>query len=179
MADSADAAARLAVLAALVTEAEQQIRSATDQASLQQLHTVFLGRKAGRLTAVMKDLPQLAPEVRRAVGQQANQAKTAIEHLLEEALARLAAGAGAAGADLTMPARRPWRGARHPATIVSDRITAIFAELGFVRYVGPEAETERNNFTALNFPPDHPALDMHDTLYLGPGLLLRTHTSPL
>ncbi len=179
MADSANAAARLAVLAALVSEAEQQIRSAPDQAALQQIHTDILGRKAGRLTAVLRDLPSLEPDVRRAVGQKANEVKAVLEQLLDEANARLASQATRTGIDLTMPARMPWRGAKHPATLVTERIVAIFAELGFTRYVGPEAETESNNFTKLNFPPDHPALDMHDTMYLGPGVLLRTHTSPL
>jgi len=176
---SADAAARLAALAALASEAEREIRAAPDAAALQQLRTDYLGRKAGRLTLAMKDLPGLEPEVRRAVGQKANDLKAALERLLAEAEQALAAAPGDHAADLTMPARGSWRGAKHPVTIVLDRITAIFAELGFVRYVGPEAETERNNFAALNFPDDHPALDMHDTLYLGPGIVLRTHTSPL
>jgi len=71
----------------------------------------------------------------------------------------------------------------HPVTRVVDEIVEIFREIGFAVAVGPEAETEWYNFGALNFPPDHPALDMHDTLYLsqGPGerVLLRTHTSPV
>ncbi|HJS47305.1 MAG TPA: phenylalanine--tRNA ligase subunit alpha, partial [Gemmatimonadales bacterium] len=89
------------------------------------------------------------------------------------------------GVDLTMPGRRRWTGARHPVTRVLDEVTTIFRGLGFVRATGPEAESEWLNFLALNFPPDHPAMDMHDTLYLGaePGpegrMLLRTHTSPV
>ena len=78
-----------------------------------------------------------------------------------------------------MPARRQWRGAKHPVTLVIDEIVEIFRELGFTIALGPEAETEWYNFAALNFPPDHPAMDMHDTLYLGEGTLLRTHTSPV
>ena len=78
-----------------------------------------------------------------------------------------------------MPARTAFRGAVHPVTRVVDEICEIFRELGFTRVAGPEAETERYNFTALNFPPGHPALDLHDTMYLGPGTLLRTHTSPV
>ena len=65
-----------------------------------------------------------------------------------------------------MPARRRWVGAEHPVTRVVDEIVGIFRELGFTRAVGPEAETEWHNFGALNFPADHPAMDMHDTLYL-------------
>ena len=78
-----------------------------------------------------------------------------------------------------MPARRQWRGAKHPVTIVMEEIESIFRDLGFTIATGPEAEHEWYNFGALNFPPDHPAMDMHDTLYLEHGGLLRTHTSPV
>jgi len=69
--------------------------------------------------------------------------------------------------------RATWRGARHPVTVVIDEIADIFRELGFTIALGPEAESEWYNFTALNFPPDHPAVDLHDTLYLESGALLR------
>ncbi|MBI4542890.1 MAG: phenylalanine--tRNA ligase subunit alpha [Gemmatimonadetes bacterium] len=161
-------------------EAEARVRAARGRDALQQLRTDYLGRKAGRLTAILKGLPALDPDARRAVGEAANAAKAAIETLLEAAERALApAGSEAPRPDLTMPARRQWRGALHPVTLVVDEVCAIFGELGFTRYVGPEAETERNNFTALNFPPEHPSLEMHDTFYLGEGMLLRTHTSPL
>ena len=86
-----------------------------------------------------------------------------------------------------MPARRTWQGAVHPVTAVIDEICAIFRELGFTVALGPEAESEWYNFQALNFPSDHPAMDVHDTLYLagqdgaapGESVLLRTHTSPV
>jgi phenylalanyl-tRNA synthetase alpha chain len=78
-----------------------------------------------------------------------------------------------------MPARRTWRGALHPITQAVDEICDIFRELGFTRVVGPEAELEAYNFTKLNIPLDHPAADAHDTFYLGPGIVLRTHTSPM
>jgi phenylalanyl-tRNA synthetase alpha chain len=78
-----------------------------------------------------------------------------------------------------MPGRRVWRGGRHPVTQIIDEITSIFREIGFTIALGPEAESEWYNFTALNFPPDHPALDLHDTLYLPDGYMLRTHTSPV
>src|SRR5439155_1416699 len=83
------------------------------------------------------------------------------------------------GVDLTMPARAGWRGGLHLVTQVVDEICDIFRGLGFTRAVGPEAETERYNFFALNFPKDHPALDAQDSFYLGGDLLLRTHTSPV
>ena len=176
---SDQAADLVAALARLAAEAEQLIRAAPDGDALQRLKTEYLGRKAGRVTAILKALPSLESEARRAVGQAANQAKAAIEQQLADAEAARAATAPPAAGDLTMPARPVWRGALHPVTIVADEICEIFHELGFTRAIGPEAETERNNFTALNFPPEHPALDMQPTFYLGQGTLLRSHTSPV
>jgi len=176
---SGASAGLLAALAALKAEAERTVRAATERDEVQRLRTEYLGRKAGRVTAILRDLPSLDLEARRTVGQAANETKAAIEALLEAAEAALAAPAAAAGADLTMPARPRFAGAIHPVTRVVDEICGIFRDLGFTRVTGPEAETERYNFTALNFPPGHPALDLHDTMYLGPGTLLRTHTSPV
>src|SRR4051812_19732429 len=103
MAESA--AERLEALAALAVEAERDIRSASSRERLQQLRTDILGRKAGRLTSVLKDLPGLAPDVRREVGGRANTIKTQLEALLDEADAALAASERReTGADLTMPA---------------------------------------------------------------------------
>jgi phenylalanyl-tRNA synthetase alpha chain len=81
--------------------------------------------------------------------------------------------------DPAMPGRRLWCGAEHPVTQVIDEICDIFRDLGFSRITGPEVETEEYNFTKLNIPLDHPAADAHDTFYLSPGILLRTHTSPM
>jgi len=78
-----------------------------------------------------------------------------------------------------MPARPAVRGGLHLVTQVVNEICEIFLELGFTRAVGPEAETEWYNFGALNFPADHPAIDAQDSFYLGDGVLLRTHTSPV
>ena len=176
---SDQAADLVAALAGLRAEAEQAIRAATGGDALQRLRTEYLGRKAGRVTAILKSLPGLEPDARRAVGQAANETKAALEGALAEAEAAAAADTRAPSLDLTLPGRAVWRGALHPVTAVADEICGIFRELGFTRAVGPEAETERNNFTALNFPPEHPALDQHDTFYLGRGTLLRTHTSPV
>src|SRR4029079_16648246 len=93
--------------------------------------------------------------------------------------ARASASSAAPSMDLTMPGRRAWRGAPHPITLVLDELIEIFRELGFTIATGPEAETPWYNFGALNFPANHPAMAMHDTLYLEGGALLRTHTSPV
>ncbi len=151
-----------------------------DERRLQELRTELLGRKAGALTEILKGLASLEPETRKSVGAAAN----ALKRDLEAAFAareRALKGAAAqpSGVDLTMPARPEWRGGLHLVTQVIDEICDIFRELGFTRAVGPEAETERNNFYALNFPKDHPALDAQDSFYLGGDVVLRTHTSPV
>jgi phenylalanyl-tRNA synthetase alpha chain len=135
--------------------------------------------KDDRLNALQSALRALPPEDRRAAGSAFNTLKTVIQDALDAFAARLAAASGTAPIDLTMPGRRSWRGAVHPVTLVIDEICDIFRELGFTIALGPEAETEWYNFGALNFPADHPAMELHDTLYLGEDTLLRTHTSPV
>ena len=140
----------------------------------------LVGRKSGRLTGLMAELPSLPQSDRRDAGAAVNKVKLALETALDTATTTLAASAPRGPQlDATMPARHAWRGAAHPVSIVIDEITDIFRELGFTVALGPEAETPWYNFTALNFPADHPAMDMHDTLYLGEDALLRTHTSPV
>jgi len=164
----------------LAEEGIARVGSAATAAELEALRTALLGRKSGRLTELMKQLPSLSPDARRDAGAAINQAKSALEQALEARKAALAgSGADRAAQDLTMPARRTWQGAKHPVTVVIEEITEIFKELGFTVATGPEAELEWYNFGALNFPPDHPAMDLHDTLYLSGGGLLRTHTSPV
>ncbi len=156
-----------------------------DERRLQDLKTEILGRKAGALTKILGALPDLTPADRKAVGATANVLKRDFEAAFaarERELARAArapGGGAGGGADLTMPGRATWRGGLHLVTQVVDEIYDIFRELGFTRAVGPEAETEWYNFGALNFPKDHPAIDAQDSFYLGEGVLLRTHTSPV
>jgi len=148
--------------------------------SLEDARTSLLGRKSGRLPDLFKQLPSLAPGELREAGSLINAVKAKLDAALEERRRQLdAASVSSRNIDLTMPSRRQWRGAKHPVTLVIEEIEDIFRELGFTIALGPEAETEWYNFTALNFPPDHPALDMHDTLYLGENVMLRTHTSPV
>jgi phenylalanyl-tRNA synthetase alpha chain len=154
-------------------------------------HTALLGRKSGALTAALKTLATLPVEERKRYGAAVNQLKQRFEAAFGARRAALEEDRRrreSAGVDLTMPGRRRWTGAEHPVTRVVDEIVGIFRELGFAVATGPEVETEWYNFLALNFPPDHPAMDMHDTLYLdappaagepGGRLLLRTHTSPV
>src|SRR5213078_3377817 len=151
-----------------------------DERRLQDLKTEILGRKAGALTQILGRLPKLDPSSRKEVGAGANGLKREFEAAFaarERELKR--ALGGATGLDMTMPGRAVWRGGLHLVTQVVDEICDIFRELGFTRAIGPEAETERYNFFALNFPKDHPAIDAQDSFYLGDGVLLRTHTSPV
>ena len=164
----------------LEREGVAAISAAADAAALAAARTALLGRKSGKLTELMSALAKLPADARRDAGAAANKAKQALEAALDARASALAASAPAAAAeDLTMPARRTWRGSKHPVTLVLEEVIAIFRELGFTVATGPEAETEWYNFSALNFPPDHPAMDMQDTLYLEGRALLRTHTSPV
>jgi phenylalanyl-tRNA synthetase alpha chain len=151
-----------------------------DERRLSGLKTEILGRKAGALTRILARVPKLDPTSRKEVGAAANALKREFEAAFEARGRELKrASAGVSGLDLTMPGRASWQGGLHLVTQVVDEICEIFHELGFTRAVGPEIETERNNFFALNFPKDHPALDAQDSFYLDGGLLLRTHTSPV
>ena len=151
-----------------------------DERRLQELKTELLGRKAGALTEILKGLASLDPATRKTVGAAANALKRDLEQAIEARERALKLGAAQpTGVDLTMPGRPTWRGGLHLVTQVVDEICGIFRELGFTRAVGPEADTERNNFYALNFPKDHPALDAQDSFYLGGDVVLRTHTSPV
>jgi phenylalanyl-tRNA synthetase alpha chain len=153
-----------------------------DERRLQEIKTEILGRKAGALTEILKTLPSLTPEERKRVGGTANAFKRELEQAIDARESDLTRGATAisgSGVDLTMPGRPQWQGGVHIVTQVVDEICEIFGELGFSRVTGPEAETERYNFYALNFPKDHPALDAQDSFYLGGDVLLRTHTSPV
>ena len=170
----------LEVAARLEHDGLAAIADANSADALAAARTALTGRRSGRLTALMSALPSLEQADRREAGAAVNRVKQALETALDLAAAKVSAGVRAGpGIDLSMPARRTWRGGAHPVTLVMQEIEDIFREIGFTVALGPEAETTWHNFTALNFPADHPAMDMHDTLYLADGALLRTHTSPV
>jgi len=164
-----------------------------DGAALEEERIAVLGRKQGVLTALLRGLPELPAEERRSYGAALNRLKASFQAAFEARTGAARDARGAPSVDLTMPGRRRWVGAVHPVTRAIDEICEIFRSLGFTVAVGPEVEDEWMNFFALNFPRNHPALDLHDTLYLTDGgtdgveagkenggrLLLRTHTSPV
>jgi phenylalanyl-tRNA synthetase alpha chain len=170
----------LQVAADLTTRGVAALSAAADSDALEQARIQFLGDKRGELLALQKALGTLSPADRRDAGRAFNETKTVLTQALDERRAALKRGTSSGPQlDPTMPGRKRWVGGKHPVTVVIDEIVGIFRELGFTVALGPESETEWYNFGALNFPPDHPAMDLHDTLYLGEGTLLRTHTSPV
>ena len=156
------------------------LSAAADPDALEAARVQFLGDRRGEILALQKALGTLPAEQRRDAGRAFNDVKTKLAAALDERRTTLSRGAAKGlHMDLTMPARHRWVGGKHPVTIVIDEIVGIFRELGFTVALGPETESEWYNFGALNFPADHPAMDLHDTLYIGDGALLRTHTSPV
>jgi phenylalanyl-tRNA synthetase alpha chain len=193
---------------ASLEKAFDELRAAFDseaQAPLDAGWTVFrdrwLGRKSGILTQVNDQwLKAAPPEAKREVGRRLNELKRIIEDGVEERRivsvnvavtgSELRASAGSVSVhpvDVTLPGIRRPLGAEHPVIRTMNEIVAVFRAMGYSIAEGPEIETDYYNFEALNFPPNHPARDSQDTLFIAgqeqkpprERLLLRTHTSPL
>jgi len=165
----------------LTLECEARRGQACSLKDLEALRVEFLGRK-GKLASAMGALAQMGPEEKPAAGKKANEIKNALVALLESRQAELEADAAKdalSGFDPSLPGRRPPVGSLHPVTLAMREICEVLIGLGFEVVSGPEVENDWNNFEALNMPPDHPARDMQDTLYVSDRVLLRTHTSPL
>lgn len=140
----------------------------------------FLGRKRGKITLLLKNIPGLAPEERSKVGSALNQLKVEAERLIEEKTAILKHKKETEKVfDVTFPGKKPLLGKIHPITQTIERIKDIFIGIGFEVAVGPEVESEYYNFEALNMPKFHPARDEQDSFYLDSNYLLRTQTSPV
>ena len=178
-----DLAQLISDLNALRARAVAAAGGAPDTASLDAIELEVLGKK-GDLTAILRGIGALPPEDRPKVGAAANDVRGAVEAALGDARTRLGSGELAARlaaetVDVTTPGRPIRRGSLHPIMETAREIADVFAQFGFVVYEGPEIEDDVTNFQMLNIPPDHPARDLWDTLYLDlEGRLLRTHTSP-
>jgi phenylalanyl-tRNA synthetase alpha chain len=159
-----------------------QINTASSLADLQAAEVAAFGRNAS-MSEVKRRLGAASPDERKEIGRLLNEVR--VEAALAEARAKLEAIEETAAAlrdriDVTLPGRRRPPGHPHPTTMIMDRIVDVFVGMGYKVAEGPEVETISYNFEALNFPPDHPAHTMHDTLYIaGAPTLLRTHTSPV
>ncbi|WP_461208723.1 phenylalanine--tRNA ligase subunit alpha [Desulfocurvus sp. DL9XJH121] len=168
-------------LEALVPEFAEALAGISGNGDLEEIRVRFLGRK-GLLAAKLAGLKDLSPEDRPLAGKTGNAVKDELTQLFEtrEAeLSRAGADQDLSRFDATMPGRTPAMGSLHPVTLVMEEICEVFSGLGFEVVSGPEIETDWYNFEALNLPPEHPARDMQDTLYITDNVVLRTHTSPL
>ena len=168
-------------LEALLNDAQTLIADADSLDKIETARVELLGKK-GRLTTALKAVGQLPKEEKPAAGQAVNKVKQTVQGLLDERLAILENAALAEkltqdAVDITLPGRALAAGGLHPITLTIERISALFAQLGFDIANGPEIEDDFHNFTALNFPAHHPARAMHDTFYFDADRLLRTHTS--
>lgn len=155
--------------------------SITDLASLEQFRIKFLGSKGlvKDLFGMLKEVPN---EDKRAVGQLVNDLRSTAEEKLEQAKSALEGTSASSngGMDLSRPADSIPMGTRHPLSLVRSEIISIFERIGYTVSEGPEIEDDWHNFSALNFPPEHPARDMQDTFFIEKGereMALRTHTS--
>jgi phenylalanyl-tRNA synthetase alpha chain len=167
----------------IIEEALKGIAAAEDLQVLERLRVEFLG-KQGKITALLRSLGKLPPEERPGAGEAANRARSAVEEPLSNRLRELQKAAektrrSAETLDVTIPGRRPLIGRQHPLTQVMEETCAIFMGLGFEVIEGPEVELYYYNFEALNYPPDHPAMDEQDSFYVNDEVLLRTQTSPV
>ena len=157
-----------------------EIRGAAAPDLLEAARLRWLGRK-GDVTLRLRGVADLPMEERRAAGAAWNDVRRALDEAVAARKAELDGSAAPAGPvlDLTLPGRRPAFGHPHPMRATIDHLVEIFRALGFAVASGPEAETPRYNFEALNIPDGHPTREDHDSFFLGPDLLLRTQMSPV
>jgi len=170
-------------LDALATDTRAAVADAPDVAALDGLELDVLGKK-GRLTGVLRGIGALPVEDRPKVGAIANEVRRSIETVIAERRSSLGsreleARLASEQLDMTTPGRPIRRGTLHPIPETIGAIAEVFGRFGFVVAESPEIEDDVRNFQLLNIPPDHPARDLWDTLYVDiPDRLLRTHTSP-
>src|SRR5690348_4085029 len=180
-------------VAELTSALEQECAAVTNEAEWKALRDRWMARKNGVLTQINDLWLKAAPgEAKREVGRRVNELRTRVEKDVATAQGRMADRAAggripAARVDITLPGIRRPIGARHPVLQAMNDVIAVFKSMGYSVEEGPEVETDYYNFEALNFPPDHPARDTQDTIFLAgqekkparERLLLRTHTSPV
>lgn len=152
-----------------------------DANSLEQFRIRFLS-KNGAVSQLFDEFKMLSPEEKKTFGKPVNDLKNHAQSVFEEHKVHLSSNISLNDTslpDLTLPADFSFTGGRHPISLVTNRVIDIFTRMGYVAEEGPEIEDDWHNFTALNFPPEHPARDMQDTFFISktPDIALRTHTS--
>ncbi|EGS35642.1 phenylalanine--tRNA ligase subunit alpha [Megasphaera sp. UPII 135-E] len=167
----------------LKAEVKKQLAACKKIQDVQDIRVKYLGKK-GEITGLMKNMKNLSPEERPAFGQLVNATRTEVEQWIEarreEVKAQeLAKRLQAETIDITLPGRISAIGHEHPLHITRKKMEQAFLRMGFSLVEGPEIETDYYNFQCLNFPDDHPARDMQDSMYITDSILLRTHTSPM
>jgi phenylalanyl-tRNA synthetase alpha chain len=177
-------------LAALKDQTLAAIGGAADEAALESVRVAALGKK-GSISALLATLGKLSPDERKSQGAAINALKDSVTEalaarrgLLKEAALEAQLKRETLDLTLPVPTAAVETGRIHPISQVTEEIVAIFADMGFAVAEGPDIESDDFNFTKLNFPPGHPAREMHDTFFLEPDekgerKLLRTHTSPV
>lgn len=165
----------------LLEQGKQAAEQAISAQDLDQVRVQYLGKK-GHLTQLLKGLGALSAEERPQAGAKINEAKQALQDVLNARKANLESAALEAKLaeetiDVTLPGRGQSLGGLHPVTKTLQRIEEFFARIGYSVAEGPEIEDDYHNFEALNIPSHHPARAMHDTFYFNANTLLRTHTS--
>lgn len=154
--------------------------AAEGKEQLEEFRIKFLSKK-GIVPSMFAEMRNVAPEKRKEMGQFLNELKNSAQQKVEELKQKLESKpeTNKTNIDLSIPADFIELGSRHPLSIVRNRIIDIFSRIGYSVSEGPEIEDDWHNFTALNFPEEHPARDMQDTFFIGknPDLALRTHTS--
>ena len=168
----------------ILDEFQADCRLVTSEDAFQSLREKYLSRERGILSLQLKRIREIPAEERPAFGQVVNDLKRTIEAGLAELAEQVKLAAYRERQekdrlDVTLPGWPMRRGSLHPIKEVEAEICAIFLRMGYSIAEGPEVETDFYNFGALNFPPDHPARDAQDTLFVGGSHLLRTHTSPV
>ncbi|MDX9883699.1 MAG: phenylalanine--tRNA ligase subunit alpha [Prolixibacteraceae bacterium] len=162
---------------ALKAEIENITVSAKEE--VEELRIKYISKK-GQVSQLFEEFKNVSPEQKKEIGAAINDLKNFALETINRIKETFEPGEqGTSGLDLTMPGETIKLGTRHPLSIVKNEIVDIFARLGFVVAEGPEIEDDWHVFSALNFPPEHPARDMQDTFFIekNPDILLRTHTS--
>ena len=164
----------------ILREALHQIQTSSVADQIQSLTVQYLGRK-GQVTQFLRNISHLPAEQRPQAGKRANDVKKILEEAFQNRLREIEDSQAAedTGIDVSLPGRAAFRGALHPITQITRRISDIFSRMGFDIAEGPEVELDHYNFECLNIPKNHPARDMQDTFYVSESIVLRTHTSPI